>query len=58
MKISDPLIELLAIKLFEHAQEEWPVKYITPSWRDTSEEDREIYRRIARGEDEFISPDC
>lgn len=51
-KISDPLIELLAIKLYEHtalsSKRDWP----TPRtcWGDCDEEDREIFRAMARGD--------
>jgi len=54
MKIKDPLIELLAIKLHEHDRQDgkWPgirPGWESPSWMSIAEEDREIYREIARG---------
>ena len=56
-KIADPLIELLAIKLYEHDANDgrWPPKAgsSSQSWMATCEEDREAYRRLARGEDEM-----
>lgn len=58
MKIENPLIELLAIKLYEHdgvdAVGSWPPKpgyHI--AWMRMPDEDREIYRKLARGEDDL-----
>jgi len=47
-KVKNPLIELLAIKLFEHDQYR-KGSAIVASWLDQGEEDREIYREIAAG---------
>jgi hypothetical protein len=49
MRIKDPLIELLAIKLYEHdhASGCWPERNTT--WMKLDDEDRELYRDIARG---------
>lgn len=48
-RITDPLIELLAIKLYEHdCQDTFPPKSLT-GWLAMPEEDRELYRDIARG---------
>ena len=54
MKITQPLIELLAIKLFEHDQ--WgifpiPLGSSGPSWMKLSHSHRELYRAIARGDE-------
>jgi hypothetical protein len=54
VKVTDPLIELLAIKLFEH--DTWghgklTFKSQTTCWGMIDEEDREPYRRAARGEE-------
>lgn len=55
-KIKDPLIELLAIKLYEHDWGEWPLKKrAAKPWMKASEEDREMYRRIARGKEPLPS---
>jgi hypothetical protein len=49
--IKDPLIELLAIKLYEHDHQGlWPQRI--NSWMAIAEEDREAYREMARGEQE------
>jgi hypothetical protein len=54
--VTDPIIELLAMKLYEHDLESgWPPAKgvsLTP-WNFMSNEDRESYRRIARGEEEL-----
>ena len=59
MKITDPLIEILAIKLYEHDDQSglWPPKqgWSLTSWMSLDDEDREIFRRIARGENEDIN---
>ena len=57
-RISDPTVELLAIALYEHdtagdGGTSWPPK---PGWGRTcwaalDDEDREGYRRMARGDD-------
>lgn len=50
--ITDPTIELLAIKLYEHDHElGWYPRNAgsVKSWMRMSEEEREKYRRIARG---------
>lgn len=53
MKIEDKIVELLAIKLYEHDhQGKWPPRAVT-SWMALLEEDRELYRRIARGNEEL-----
>lgn len=51
-RVKDPLIELLAIALYESSirQEK---KTLADSWLTSCEEDREIYRRIARGEEDL-----
>lgn len=59
-RITDPLIELLAIKLYEHdIGNLWPVGhgYGSIPWMKCSEEDRETYRRIARGEADLPEPE-
>lgn len=62
--IKDPLIELLAIKLYEHdlvggegsilgwiaSDRDWP------GWAALEEDDRELYRRMARGETPMFAP--
>lgn len=51
IKVRDPLIELLAIKLYEHDHTRYPMYPMNePSWTHLAEEDRESYRRMARGE--------
>lgn len=58
-RIKDPLIELLAIKLYEHDhQGKWPVPPTTgaSSWLALAEQDREAYRQIARGDVELPEP--
>lgn len=56
MRVKDPLIELLAIKLYEHDSrlglKFWFDKD-EPTWAGLPEEDRESYRRIARGEEDY-----
>lgn len=53
MIVRDALIELLAIKLYEHDQQDgyWPPKNNdrATSWARLAEDDREEYRVIARG---------
>lgn len=50
-RITNALVELLAIKLFEHDHNgKWPVPYCVTSWMSLPEEDREIYRELARGD--------
>lgn len=55
MKITDPIIELLAIKLYEHDHQDgrWPPigGSRLDNWMKTCEEDRKIYRDMARGKD-------
>lgn len=46
--VKDPLIELLAIKLYEHDQKVVPE--VKMSWLWLAEDDRECYRKMARGE--------
>jgi hypothetical protein len=54
LKIADPLIELLAIKLYEHDHGSWPPSHNTSiGWMKCFEEDRETYREIARGNEEL-----
>lgn len=54
LKIEHPLIELLAIKLYEHDfQGKWPPPGTQPSWIYLPDEDRESYRKMARGEEEY-----
>jgi hypothetical protein len=55
--ITDPLIELLAIKLFEHDVDssENPGT-VNTGWMMMANEDRESYRKMARGE-EPIGPE-
>lgn len=51
MRIENPVVELLAIKLYEHDfQGKWPPRNAQPSWLAIDEEDRETFRQIARGE--------
>ncbi len=52
MKVKDPLIELLAIKLYEHDHDRYPPVSVYP-WSLASEADREIYRQIARGKENY-----
>ena len=54
MRIAEPLIELLAIKLFEHDNESdgKPPAVLRAGWAALCEEDRESYRAVARGEEE------
>lgn len=55
MKIANALIELLAIKLYEHDhQGKWPVKDGgNPSWMALPDEDRQIYRDLASGKEDL-----
>lgn len=58
-KAWDPLIEILAIKLYEHDHgAKWPVPqaYGGVTWMKLDEEDRELYRRMARGEAPLDDP--
>ena len=52
-KVADPIIELLAIKLYEH-DTVGGRKAAQPGdrnvWAEVDEEDRESYRAMARGE--------
>ena len=48
MRVKDPVIELLAIKLYEHDHDRFPPVSVYP-WSLASEEDRNVYRLIARG---------
>jgi hypothetical protein len=51
--ITDPLKELLAIKMYEHDAQngKFPMRESDgySSWRKLNEEDRQIYREIASG---------
>jgi hypothetical protein len=52
MKIIDPMIELLAIKLYEHDHElGWYPRNAgsAKGWLRCSDEEREQYREMARG---------
>jgi hypothetical protein len=54
MRITDPIIELLAIKLYEHDTFSYAPKGKTwpsdrPCWRLVCDEDRDVYRDMARG---------
>lgn len=51
-EVTDPLIELLAIKLFEHDTSNGR-RPKTPNmgWMSMYNEDRESYRKMARGQD-------
>lgn len=53
MKITDPLIELLAIKLYEHDAQSgsFPPKTTESytNWMKLDDDDRQIYRDIANG---------
>jgi hypothetical protein len=50
-RIDNPAIEILAIMLFEHDHGCWPVgPGVSTPWSKLSEEDRETYREMARGE--------
>lgn len=57
MKVKDPIIELLAIKLYEHDSTlgRWPIPpgNSMPNWSHVPEEERELFRQIARGEREI-----
>jgi hypothetical protein len=44
----DPIIELLAIKLYEHDHTPWPVQHETVGWLKLDHEDKEGYRALAR----------
>lgn len=45
-----PIIELLAIKLYEHDFGKWPPDpHIGAGWRNLAEEDRQPYRDMASG---------
>jgi hypothetical protein len=58
-KITHPVFELLAIKLFEHDANDgrWPPgRADQQSWRSLKEEWREVYRRMARGQDDYPAP--
>jgi len=49
--VSDPLIELLAIKLFEHDMVgSRSPKTPNMGWMTMPNEDREIFRKMARGQ--------
>lgn len=56
-RLVDPterVVELLAIKLFEHAPDSAKSKHWHPTiWFEASEEERERFRRMARGEEEL-----
>jgi hypothetical protein len=55
--ITDPLIELLAIKLFEHDVDDAENPgAVNAGWMMLANEDRESYRKMARGE-EPIGPE-
>lgn len=57
-RITDPLIELLAIKLYEHERtgeagttlRALAVGDLEAGWLALEEEDREVFRAMARGE--------
>ena len=51
MRIKDPLIELLAIKLYEHDQGEWPLREsaLAYPWMQLPDERRQLYRDMASG---------
>jgi hypothetical protein len=57
LKVADPLVELLAIKLYEHdtmsdgAVDTWPVT--RTCWAALPERDRKRYRAAARGEEPY-----
>jgi hypothetical protein len=51
--ITDPLIELLAIKLYEHSGERFP--QTSASWSALQEADREVFREMARGRRPFYT---
>lgn len=50
-RVADPLIELLAIKLYEHDNSRTRVPVY--NWCSLCNEDREIYRKIAQGEEDL-----
>jgi hypothetical protein len=52
--IRDPLVELLAIKLYEHDHRVWPTT--CPAWIAIHEEDRQLYRNMAAGKTSFPGP--
>ena len=53
-QVKDPLIELLAIKLYEHDQNTWPpTSNSALAWGRIEEDQRLIYRAMARGERAF-----
>lgn len=45
----EPLVELLAIKLYEHDQNSWPPSKPVPGWLELEDEYREHFREMARG---------
>jgi hypothetical protein len=45
--ITDPIMELVAIKLYEHGGDRYPQTLV--SWLALPEVDREEYREMARG---------
>ena len=53
-QVTDPLIELLAIALYEHDHNTWPpTSNSSTGWGRMDDDDREIYREMARGEKAF-----
>lgn len=54
--VGDIAVETLAIKLYEHDHSDgrWPGPPMV-SWNAQAEEDRELYRRLARGQDPYAN---
>lgn len=52
MKIINPIIELLAIKLYEHDSTTgiWPPKGNYTCWAKLCDSDKELYRLMASGQ--------
>lgn len=52
-RVTEPIIELLAIKLYEHDHQDgqWPPKdgYRITNWAKINDEDRQLYRDMASG---------
>lgn len=56
MKVADPLVELLAIKLYEHDSTDGHFRArgtTMTNWSSLADADREVYRAIARGERDY-----
>lgn len=47
-KIERLLVELLAIKLYEHDHKNWPVGHSTSAWNVLPASDKQIYRDMIK----------